>query len=76
MSECVRDLICGEQERSAEIEAVRDALIVGEFSGEPQPFDVATFKRKMHAKHGIFAFIPAAASSTMLHTLPASWRKR
>ncbi|MHB0974891.1 MAG: type II toxin-antitoxin system ParD family antitoxin [Thiobacillus sp.] len=51
-SEYIRDLIRREQERSAEIEAVRAALIEGEASGEAKPFDVGAFKRKMLAVHG------------------------
>jgi antitoxin ParD1/3/4 len=51
-SECIRDLIRREQERSAEIEAIRAALIEGESSGEPRPFDVQAFKQRMLAPHG------------------------
>ncbi|MDP1653491.1 MAG: type II toxin-antitoxin system ParD family antitoxin [Rhodocyclaceae bacterium] len=51
-SEFIRDLIRREQERSAEIEALRAALMEGEKSGEPQVFDVAAFKQRMHATHG------------------------
>jgi antitoxin ParD1/3/4 len=51
-SEFIRDLIRREQERSAEIESIRAALIEGEESGEPKPFDAAAFKRKMRAAHG------------------------
>ena len=51
-SECIRDLIRREQERSAGIEAVRAALIEGEASGEPRPFDAGTFKQRMLAPHG------------------------
>jgi antitoxin ParD1/3/4 len=51
-SEYIRDLIRREQERSAEIDAVRQALIEGENSGEPQPFDPVAFKRKMKLSHG------------------------
>jgi antitoxin ParD1/3/4 len=51
-SECIRDLIRREQERSAEIEAVRAALIEGETSGEPKPFDAGAFKQRMLASHG------------------------
>lgn len=46
-SEYIRDLIRREQERSAEIEAVRAALIEGEASGEPRPFDTGAFKKRM-----------------------------
>ena len=38
-SEYIRDLIRREQERSAQIEATRAALIEGETSGEPRPFN-------------------------------------
>lgn len=51
-SEYIRDLIRREQERSAEIESIRTALIEGEASGEPTTFDVVGFKRKMLAAHG------------------------
>lgn len=51
-SEYIRDLIRREQERSAEIEAIRAALIEGEASGEPKQFDAAAFKQKMLARHG------------------------
>ena len=51
-SECIRDLIRREQERSAEIEAIRSALIEGEASGEPQLFDATAFKQRMLAEHG------------------------
>lgn len=48
-SEAIRDLIRREQERGAQIEALRAALIEGENSGEPKPFDVAAFKQRMTA---------------------------
>lgn len=51
-SEYIRDLIRREQERSAEMEAIRAALIEGEASGEPKSFDVAAFKQKMLTIHG------------------------
>lgn len=51
-SEYIRDLIRREQERSAEVEAIRSALIAGESSGEPQAFDADAFKQRMSAKHG------------------------
>lgn len=51
-SEYIRDLIRREQERSAETEAVRAALIAGEASGEPVPFDAAAFKQRMRDVHG------------------------
>lgn len=51
-SEYIRDLIRREQERSAEIEEVRAALIEGEASGEPKAFDVHAFKQRMLTGHG------------------------
>jgi len=39
-SEAIRDLIRREQERSFELETIRQALIEGEHSGEPEPFDL------------------------------------
>jgi antitoxin ParD1/3/4 len=51
-SEYIRDLIRREQERSAEVEALRAALIAGEASGEPRPFDAEAFKSRMRALHG------------------------
>jgi antitoxin ParD1/3/4 len=51
-SEYIRDLIRREQERSAEIESIRAALIEGEASGEPRRFDPIAFKQKMLAAHG------------------------
>lgn len=51
-SEAIRDLIRREQERGAEIEAIRQALIEGEESGEPQPFDFDAFLVRMNAEHG------------------------
>jgi antitoxin ParD1/3/4 len=51
-SEFIRDLIRREQERSAELEAIRAALIEGENSGEPSAFNLAAFKQRMHAAHG------------------------
>ena len=51
-SEFIRDLIRREQERSAEIEAIRAALMEGENSGEPGVLNVAAFKQRMRAAHG------------------------
>ena len=51
-SEYIRDLIRRDQARKADIESIRAALIEGEKSGEPQPFDGDAFKREMMAKHG------------------------
>ena len=51
-SEAIRDLIRREQERNFETETIRQALIEGEQSGEPEPFDFAAFKRRKTAQHG------------------------
>ncbi len=51
-SELIRDLICREQERSTEIEAIRQALVEGELSGEPQAFDFAGPTARKRAQHG------------------------
>lgn len=51
-SEYIRDLIRREQERVARLDAVRAALVEGENSGTPQPFDVQAFKSRMLASHG------------------------
>ncbi|MBI6702798.1 type II toxin-antitoxin system ParD family antitoxin [Pseudomonas viridiflava] len=50
-SEYIRDLIRREQERSAEIEGIRQALIEGEASGEPRRFSVDEFKKRMLSAH-------------------------
>jgi Arc/MetJ-type ribon-helix-helix transcriptional regulator len=39
-----------EQDCSAEMMAVRQALIEGEASGEPKKFDIAAFKQRMLAR--------------------------
>lgn len=51
-SEYIRDLIRREQERNAETESVRAALLEGENSGEPKAFDAVAFKQRMLATHG------------------------
>ena len=51
-SEFIRDLIRREQERSAEIDAIRAALVAGEDSGEPKLFNIAAFKKRMHSTYG------------------------
>lgn len=50
-SEAIRDLIRREQERSAEIESIRQALIEGEQSSEPQPFDFDAFLQRMNIEN-------------------------
>ena len=51
-SEAIRDLIRREQARGREVEAIRQALIEGEQSGEPQPFDFDAFKQRKAAQYG------------------------
>ena len=51
-SEYIRNLIRREQERGAEIETVRAALIEGEKSGKPRRFNSDAFKRKLRRAHG------------------------
>lgn len=51
-SECIRDLIRGEQVRCVEVEAIRLALIEGESSGEPRPLNADEFKRRMLIVYG------------------------
>jgi antitoxin ParD1/3/4 len=50
-SEYIRDLIRRDQTSQADIDAIRAALIEGEPSGEPQPFDGDFFKQEMRIKH-------------------------
>ena len=50
-SEYVRDLIRRDQASQADLAAIRAALIEGEESGEPQPFDSSQFKQEMTTKH-------------------------
>lgn len=51
-SEAIRDLVRREQERSFEIDTIRQALVEGEQSGEPEPFDFAAFKQSKVEQHG------------------------
>lgn len=51
-SEAIRDLIRQAQQRDLELDMVRAALIEGELSGEPEPFDFAAFKRRKLEEHG------------------------
>jgi antitoxin ParD1/3/4 len=51
-SECIRDLIRREQDGEAEAQALRAAIIEGEASGEPVPFDAESFKQRMSLEHG------------------------
>lgn len=51
-SELIRDLIRREQERTADLDALRQALLEGERSGEPQAFDFAAFTRRKQMQHG------------------------
>lgn len=40
------------EEHEAKVKALQDALIVGEQSGEPRPFDSQAFLKTMHEKYG------------------------
>lgn len=40
------------EEHDAKLKALQSALIVGEESGEPVPFDSEAFLARMRAKHG------------------------
>ncbi|MBW9090576.1 type II toxin-antitoxin system ParD family antitoxin [Rhizobium wenxiniae] len=40
------------EEHEARVKALQDALIAGEESGEPQPFDNEAFLKRMREKHG------------------------
>ncbi len=51
-SEAIRDLIRQAQQRDLELDMIRAALIEGEFSGDPEPFDFAAFKRRKLEEHG------------------------
>jgi antitoxin ParD1/3/4 len=50
-SEYISNLIRRDQTSQADIEDICVALIEGEESGEPQPFDEEQFKNSMTAKH-------------------------
>ena len=51
-NESIRDLIRSEQGRSTKMEAIRAALIEGENSGEPEPFDFTAFRQRKAMQHG------------------------
>ncbi|MDB5440931.1 MAG: type toxin-antitoxin system ParD family antitoxin [Caulobacteraceae bacterium] len=51
-SEAIRDLIRREQARSAGVESIRQALIEGEQSGDPRPFDVDRFLQQVRTDRG------------------------
>jgi antitoxin ParD1/3/4 len=40
------------EEHEARVKALQEALIAGEESGEPQPFDNEAFLKRMREKHG------------------------
>ena len=48
----IRHLIRRDQFSEAHIEKIRAALIEGEQSGEPQPFNPEQFKQEMKSKYG------------------------
>lgn len=39
------------EEREARVKALQDALVAGEESGEPRPFDPDDFLQRLHKKH-------------------------
>ena len=51
-SEYIRDLIRRDQVSQVDIEEIRLALIEGEESGKPKPFNPTKFKNEMITKHG------------------------
>nr|WP_207792360.1 type II toxin-antitoxin system ParD family antitoxin [Polymorphobacter multimanifer] len=51
-SEAIRDLIRRAQERDVAMQDLRQALIAGEDSGEPEPFDFDAFRKRKIAQHG------------------------
>lgn len=51
-SEIIRDSLRLLEEREAKLEALRAALIEGEKSGSPRPYDHEKFIEKMKRKHG------------------------
>jgi len=51
-SEYLRDLIRRQQERSADIDAIRAALTEGETSAEARSFDAVTFWKRMQDLYG------------------------
>lgn len=40
------------EEHEARVRALQNALIAGEESGPPRPFDQDAFRKRMHEKHG------------------------
>lgn len=51
-SEAIRDLIRRAQERDESLATLRQALIDGEASGEPEAFDFDAFRQRKTAQHG------------------------
>lgn len=50
-SEVVRAGLRLLEEHEAKVRALQNALIAGEESGDPRPFDNAAFLKRMHDKH-------------------------
>lgn len=50
-SELIRDLIRREQAQQEKVAALRQALIAGENSGEPQALDIESFIDRKRAQH-------------------------
>ncbi|SET61963.1 type II toxin-antitoxin system ParD family antitoxin [Thorsellia anophelis] len=40
------------EEHETRLKALQDALLLGQQSGEPKPFDSDAFLKRMHSKHG------------------------
>ena len=51
-SDVMRAALCLLKEHEAQVKSLRDALIVGELSGEPQPLDFDEFKARNRAELG------------------------
>ena len=51
-SEVVRAGLRLLETHEARVKALQDALITGEESGEPEPFDNGAFLQRMRARHG------------------------
>ncbi|MBU0654118.1 MAG: type II toxin-antitoxin system ParD family antitoxin [Gammaproteobacteria bacterium] len=52
VSEVVRAGLRLLEEQELRLQRLREALLAGEDSGQPQPFDRDAFKREMHAELG------------------------
>lgn len=64
-SEVVRAGLRLLEEHEAKVKALRDALIAGEVSGDPRPFDNAAFLKRMHETHGDGEIIPSCSNRNL-----------